>query len=121
VGLDCEWKPVRSRWATSKVAVLQLCPATPCLVFQLFYATSIPASLRSFLADPEVRFVGVGVREDVAKLVNDYGLTKTRDARVVPRAARENPSRHLHSPPSPLSPTSPLPERAAGIKLCACR
>ncbi|KAK3160677.1 hypothetical protein QOZ80_1BG0062860 [Eleusine coracana subsp. coracana] len=74
VGLDCEWKPNRSRWTTSKVAILQLCTGTRCLVFQLFYATTIPASLRSFLADPDVRFVGVSVGEDVAKLDNDYGL-----------------------------------------------
>ncbi|TVT96802.1 hypothetical protein EJB05_57970, partial [Eragrostis curvula] len=74
VGLDCEWKPNRSPWTTSKVAILQLCAGTRCLVFQLFYAASIPASLRSFLADPAVRFVGVGVGEDVAKLDADYGL-----------------------------------------------
>jgi hypothetical protein len=32
---------------------------------------------------------------------------------------RVNPSRHLHSPPPPLPPTSPSLERAAGTKSCA--
>ncbi|KAL6626299.1 hypothetical protein ACP70R_030025 [Stipagrostis hirtigluma subsp. patula] len=74
VGLDCEWKPNYRPWTTSKVAILQLCVGTRCLVLQLFYVTRIPASLRSFLADPEVRVVGVGVGEDAAKLDDDYGL-----------------------------------------------
>lgn len=75
VGLDCEWKPNRRSWTTSKVAILQLCAGTRCLVLQLFYVDRVPASIRSFLADPDVLFVGIGVGEDVAKLDADYGLT----------------------------------------------
>ena len=75
VGLDCEWKPNYRSWTTSKVAILQLCAGTRCLVLQLFYVDRIPASIRSFLADPGVLFVGIGVGEDVAKLDADYGLT----------------------------------------------
>jgi ribonuclease D len=74
VGLDCEWKPNYRSWTTSKVAILQLCAGTRCLVLQLFYVDRIPASIRSFLADPGVLFVGIGVGEDVAKLGADYGL-----------------------------------------------
>ncbi|KAJ1283476.1 hypothetical protein BS78_03G131400 [Paspalum vaginatum] len=75
VGLDCEWKPNYSRWTTSKVAILQLCAGTRCLILQLFYVDRIPASIRSFLADPNVLLVGVSVGEDAAKLSADYGLT----------------------------------------------
>ncbi|XP_062200339.1 3'-5' exonuclease-like [Phragmites australis] len=75
VGLDCEWKPNYRRWTTSRVAILQLCAGTHCLVLQLFYVDRVPASIRSFLADPDVRFVGIGVGEDAAKLDADYGLT----------------------------------------------
>ncbi|CAO2162264.1 unnamed protein product [Urochloa humidicola] len=74
VGLDCEWKPNYCSWTTSKVAILQLCAGTRCLILQLFYVDRIPASIRSFLADPNVRFVGIGVGEDAAKLATDYGL-----------------------------------------------
>ncbi|OEL14949.1 hypothetical protein BAE44_0024032 [Dichanthelium oligosanthes] len=74
VGLDCEWKPNYRSWTTSKVAILQLCAGTRCLVLQLFYVDRVPSSIRSFLADPNVRVVGIGVGEDAAKLATDYGL-----------------------------------------------
>ena len=35
VGLDCEWKPNYRSWTTSKVAILQLCAGTRCLVLHL--------------------------------------------------------------------------------------
>ena len=74
VGLDCEWKPNYSSWTTSKVAILQLCVGTSCLVLQLFYANRVPTAIRSLLGDPTVRCVGIGVGEDAAKLADDYGL-----------------------------------------------
>ncbi|XBI25570.1 hypothetical protein VPH35_050477 [Triticum aestivum] len=74
VGLDCEWKPNYSSWTTSKVAILQLCVGTSCLVLQMFYANRVPAAIRSLLGDPAVRCVGIGVGEDAAKLADDYGL-----------------------------------------------
>ncbi|KAL5229273.1 hypothetical protein ABZP36_017538 [Zizania latifolia] len=75
VGLDCEWKPNYVSWKTSKVAILQLCAGTRCLILQLLHATRVPASVKDLLADPGVRFVGVGVGQDMAKLEGDYGLT----------------------------------------------
>ncbi|XP_048566958.1 Werner Syndrome-like exonuclease [Triticum urartu] len=74
VGLDCEWKPNYSSWTTSKVAILQLCVGTSCLVLQMFYANRVPAAIRGLLGDPTVRCVGIGVGEDAAKLADDYGL-----------------------------------------------
>ncbi|KAG8052021.1 hypothetical protein GUJ93_ZPchr0001g30335 [Zizania palustris] len=76
VGLDCEWKPnYHYEVPPNKVATLQLCTGTSCLILQLFYVSHFPASVRSLLADPSVRFVGIGVGEDVAKLENGYGVT----------------------------------------------
>ena len=49
VGLDCEWKPNYQSWTTSKVAILQLCVGTSCLVLQMFYANRVPAAIRSLL------------------------------------------------------------------------
>ncbi|PUZ57074.1 hypothetical protein GQ55_5G398600 [Panicum hallii var. hallii] len=67
VGLDCDW-------TTSRVSVLQLCAGARCLVLQLFYVDRVPASVRSLLADRDVRLVGFGVGEDAARLAADYGL-----------------------------------------------
>ncbi|KAF0916910.1 hypothetical protein E2562_015087 [Oryza meyeriana var. granulata] len=75
VGLDCEWKPNYVSWKTSKVAVLQLCAGTRCLILQLFYTNRVPPAVRDLLADPSVCFVGIGVGEDVAKLEADYGVS----------------------------------------------
>jgi hypothetical protein len=40
----------------------------------MFYVNRVPAAIRSFLGDPTVRCVGIGVGEDAAKLADDYGL-----------------------------------------------
>ncbi|XP_058077036.1 3'-5' exonuclease-like [Magnolia sinica] len=75
VGLDIEWRPIFQRNATSRVALLQLCVGRRCLIFQLIYADCIPQSLRNFLLDQNFRFVGVGIEEDVEKLLEDYELS----------------------------------------------
>lgn len=82
VGLDCEWRPYDEyRQPPNKVATLQLCSESKCVIIQLFYLDYIPASLRSFLSDPQITFVGVRVEEDAQKLADDYGLAvcKTTD------------------------------------------
>lgn len=75
VGLDVEWRPSFSASHQNPVAVLQLCVGRRCLVFQLLHADAIPPLLLSFLADPRFRFVGVGVGEDVEKLIEDYEIS----------------------------------------------
>ncbi|XP_058077610.1 3'-5' exonuclease-like [Magnolia sinica] len=75
VGLDVEWRPTFQRNVTSKVALLQLCVGSRCLIFQLIHANRIPRSLRDFLADGSFGFVGVGIKNDVEKLEDDYDLT----------------------------------------------
>ncbi|KAI4972787.1 hypothetical protein ZWY2020_003712 [Hordeum vulgare] len=73
VGLDVEWRPSFGR-AQNPVALLQLCVGRRCLIFQLLHADFIPLALRRFLADPDFRFVGVGVQNDVDRLNDDHGL-----------------------------------------------
>uniref|UniRef100_A0ACD6A1Z3 Uncharacterized protein n=1 Tax=Avena sativa TaxID=4498 RepID=A0ACD6A1Z3_AVESA len=73
VGLDVEWRPSYSR-AQNPAALLQLCVGRRCLIFQLLHADYFPDALERFLADPEIRFVGVGVKEDADRLSNDHGL-----------------------------------------------
>ncbi|TKY65917.1 Werner Syndrome exonuclease [Spatholobus suberectus] len=65
------------------VATLQLCVGHRCLVFQILHFPSIPPSLSSILADPNVTLVGVGIREDAEKLLEDYNLrvANVRDLR----------------------------------------
>ncbi|XP_042482442.1 Werner Syndrome-like exonuclease isoform X2 [Macadamia integrifolia] len=85
VGFDVEWRPNRHRGATNPVAVLQLCVGRRCLIFQIRYSRTIPQSLTSFLNNHDYTFVGVGIRGDVNKLYQDYGLwvTRTMDLRTL--------------------------------------
>ncbi|KAM0841812.1 hypothetical protein ACQ4PT_058774 [Festuca glaucescens] len=73
VGLDVEWRPSYSR-VQNRVALLQLCVGRRCLIFQLLHADYFPDALAEFLADPDFRFVGVGVQEDANRLDNDHDL-----------------------------------------------
>ncbi|GAV78963.1 DNA_pol_A_exo1 domain-containing protein, partial [Cephalotus follicularis] len=75
VGLDCEWRPHPIPDMSNKTATLQLCVDTKCLILQLFYIDFIPQSLKSFLSDPNVTFVGVEVARDVGKLNAEYQLS----------------------------------------------
>ncbi|OVA07873.1 3'-5' exonuclease domain [Macleaya cordata] len=74
VGLDVEWKPNYSTYDDNKVATLQLCHGNRCIIIQLLHLDLIPHSLKSFLADHSISFVGVGITDDLAKLRRDYGL-----------------------------------------------
>ncbi|CAL5192157.1 unnamed protein product [Lathyrus oleraceus] len=74
VGLDIEWRPNFQRGQSNPAAVLQLCINNRCLVFQIIHSPFIPDSLLSFLANPNNRFVGVGIEADVKKLLEDYNM-----------------------------------------------
>ncbi|XP_054785259.1 3'-5' exonuclease-like [Prosopis cineraria] len=75
VGLDVEWRPNFQRNMQNPVAILQLCVGPRCLIFQILHAPNIPQSLISFLGNANHKFVGVGIEEDVEKLVCDYDLS----------------------------------------------
>ncbi|KAF5474650.1 hypothetical protein F2P56_006533, partial [Juglans regia] len=74
VGLDLEWRPSFNRHVQNPVATLQLCVGRHCLIFQLIHAPYIPQSLVDFLGRTDFTFVGVGIKSDVEKLLDDYGL-----------------------------------------------
>lgn len=84
VGLDVEWRPSFNRYVSNPAATLQLCVGDRCLIIQLIHTPSLPQSLVDFLANPNYTFVGVGIREDLEKLEEDYEFgfnTNTVDLR----------------------------------------
>lgn len=74
VGLDTEWRPNNRRGEQNPVAVLQLCVGNHCLIFQMWHAPEIPESLACFLDDESNTFVGKGIKTDLDKLANEYGI-----------------------------------------------
>ncbi|XP_076906532.1 3'-5' exonuclease-like [Bidens hawaiensis] len=78
IELDVEWRPNRTRGDDNPVAVIQLCAGNRCLVFQILHSPIIPYSLVNFLASPFYVFAGVGIGEDVGKLMKDYYLVVVR-------------------------------------------
>ncbi|XP_016195690.1 Werner Syndrome-like exonuclease [Arachis ipaensis] len=74
VGLDIEWRPNTHRNSDNPVATLQLCVGNRCLVFQILHSPSVPQSLVDFLVNEGHTFLGVGIEEDVEKLLEDYNL-----------------------------------------------
>ncbi|KAI3916291.1 hypothetical protein MKW98_004732 [Papaver atlanticum] len=85
VGFDVEWRPNFHKNQENKVSVLQLCVGSRCLIVQLMYLDKIPKSLIDFLQNPSFTFVGVGINEDVEKILCDYelGVSNTLDLRVL--------------------------------------
>ena len=49
--------------------LLILCVGTRCLVIQLYYLDSFPDSIKKFLSDKNVCFVGIGVKDKVKKIL----------------------------------------------------
>ncbi|KAI3936453.1 hypothetical protein MKX01_014422 [Papaver californicum] len=83
VGFDVEWRPNFHKNQENKVSVLQLCVGSRCLIIQLLYIDKIPKPLIDFLGNPSFTFVGVGIDEDVEKILYDYelGISNTVDLR----------------------------------------
>ena len=81
VSLDCEFtdpvKGVRQKdllqHLTHRAVVLQLSVASETLVFQICVADSVPELLREFLSDPNIRFCGAAIQNDVS-MMQFYGL-----------------------------------------------
>lgn len=89
VGLDIEWRPSFNRYINNPAATIQLCVGRRCLIFQLIHSPSIPASLVNFLANPNYKFVGIGIKQDLEKLEEDYEFgfnTNTVDLRELAAA-----------------------------------
>ncbi|CAI9118905.1 OLC1v1020532C1 [Oldenlandia corymbosa var. corymbosa] len=69
VGVGVQWTPGRN----PSPATLQLCIGHRCLIFQLTHADRIPISLRRFLSDPNITFVGVNNKRDYDMLGYNSG------------------------------------------------
>ena len=67
VGLDVEWV------GKGKLALMQLAvPTGQCLLIRLNRLMEIPSELRQLLGGHEILKLGVGIRDDCAKLLTDY-------------------------------------------------
>lgn len=73
-GLDVEWRPNRARGENNKVALLQLCNDSECLIIQMLFLNQKPEALHKLLSDPSKNLAGVGVLGDGKRLLHDYGL-----------------------------------------------
>ncbi|XP_002983197.2 Werner syndrome ATP-dependent helicase homolog [Selaginella moellendorffii] len=75
-GVDLEWKPNRVMGEENKVALIQICGETECLIVQMCYIDQIPDALVEFLknSSSKAMFGGVGVKNDAEKLERDHGL-----------------------------------------------
>ncbi|RAL48473.1 hypothetical protein DM860_005897 [Cuscuta australis] len=94
VGLDVEWRPSFSRHQ-NPVATLQLCVGNRCLIVQLLYCNPIPDELSAFLANSSYTFVGVGIGEDLEKLLEDYDLAVANGVELRTLAAEKANDRSL--------------------------
>ncbi|XP_030445968.2 uncharacterized protein LOC115668700 [Syzygium oleosum] len=73
IGLDIGWFP-NLHDQDNPVALLQIAVGTRCLIFLFQHEPGIPQSL---LGNCSYVFVGVGIHDNVQKLVNHHGLNVT--------------------------------------------
>ena len=67
--------------------ILQLCNGDSCAIIQLQQLDSVPVSLFNFLRLPEFTFVGIGIKESIAKLEKEYGIGCKNAVELGPFAA----------------------------------
>ena len=111
VGLDCEWNPRRA----PRVAVVQVAAPGVCAVVRVSRAGAAPPALAALLRERVA--VGVGVRDDAARLLRDLGLAvgdavdlrdAARAAGALPRGERDG----LAALASRFAPGASLPHKA---------
>ena len=72
IGFDVEWKPVFKKDQYNKTACVQLCwSSEECVVVHLVGMSSFPSELAVLLESQSILKVGVGVRGDMQRLVNE--------------------------------------------------
>jgi hypothetical protein len=99
IGFDAEWllfdATEPESVTKSKCATIQLCDGHTCLIIQLnhfnsfesWYYDSVHKSLLNFLRLPNFTFVGVGIKENLAKLEKQYGFGCRNAVELGPLAA----------------------------------
>ena len=80
LGFDVEWKPSRYKGETSKVSVIQLSTSKSALILQTSVLINNKKSLISLqtlqiiLNSTRILKVGVGIVDDLKKLLSDHGM-----------------------------------------------
>ncbi|KAL3616174.1 hypothetical protein CASFOL_039564 [Castilleja foliolosa] len=74
VGMGCKYIRHPISPTSNKIAILQLCVDTKCLVLQLQHMDYIPQTIVDFLNYSQTTFVGVEIQVNSQKLLEDYGL-----------------------------------------------
>jgi hypothetical protein len=76
LGLDVEWKPVFAGCGFPRTSLLQIAAEDEVLLIRLFHLqpNGVPPLLTKVLGDGKVRKAGVGVQQDGAKLLTDWGV-----------------------------------------------
>jgi len=73
-GLDIEWRPTFQKGDYHYAALLQLAHEGCCLLIQLQFIDTLPASLKRLLADPSILKGGVGILVSIAPC---FGLLRS--------------------------------------------
>lgn len=92
IGFDTEWLLFQNTeseeiYSETKSATVHLCDGYSCLIIQLYHLDSVPISLLNFLRLPDYTFVGVGIKDNVAKLEKHYGIGCRNAVELGPLAA----------------------------------
>lgn len=80
LGIEKRFETVYTNFGTDskvgdRVAVVNLCHGTTCLIIQLHLMGSPPFSLSAFLQRPELSIVGVGIKHSLEALETEYGIS----------------------------------------------
>lgn len=75
LGFDTESRPTFKKMeARHKIALVQLSSARHCCLFQMAKITD-PSPLQALTQNPQIIKLGIGLKDDINYLFNDYGLT----------------------------------------------
>lgn len=77
IGFDIEWTLFSDKTIfETQCATVHLCNGHSCLIIQLLHMFWLPISLLNFLRQPNYTFVGIGIKDNLAKLEKKkhYGI-----------------------------------------------
>ena len=77
IGVDCEWKWNRTKRERNKLAVIQICTDSKCLVLQCIDWDQFPSNLVAILYDVNVMKTGVGIHGDAKVIRRSFGIEMT--------------------------------------------
>ena len=77
LGLDCEWKALGNNYNRGRVALLQICDDSICLLLKMINIVksgNFPCNLIQLLGNPNIIKVGLSIAGDKEKLFSDYEI-----------------------------------------------